>query len=110
METRFYLEEAWFSRQKIFPENEIFCSDDDHTFFSGYIAFSLIFDFTLLMELHPKYCEEYHLFTCKPFIQVHLLGKDIVQVNEIMLAILEDTTLMEAEKDKSRLFAKMELE
>ncbi len=104
LETRFYLEEAWFSRQKVFPENEISCSDDDYTFFSRYIAFSSMSDLTLFIELHPN------PFICKPFIQVHLLGKDVAEMNEIMYAILEHTTLLEAEKDESRLFAKMELE
>ena len=110
IESRFYLEEAWFSRQKVFPDRVVYCSDDDHAFFSRYIAFSLVSDLTLLIEWHSAHFDIYYRPNDRPFIQVHILGKDISEIKEIINAVLEDTVLFEAEKDKSRIFAKMELE
>lgn len=110
IEARFYLEEAWFSRQKTFPDREISCSDYDHTFFSRYIAFSTMSDLTLLIEWHSGTYDPYYRPNDRPFIQVHMLGKEVAEMNEIIHTILEDTTLLETEKDESRLFAKMDLE
>ena len=109
IESRFYLEESWFSRDKVFPQCDPIWNDDYHTFFSRYIAFSLVSDLTLLIELHPKYYDYYYPSLFKPFIQVHMLGKDIEEMNEIIDSILQQTTLFEIEKDKSRIFGKMAL-
>lgn len=39
-----------------------------------------------------------------------MLGKEVAKMNEIIYALLEDTTLLETEKEESRLFVKMDLE
>ncbi len=109
LEAQFYLEEAWFSRQKEFPDEDFDCSNDDHTFFSRYIAFSPMSDLTLLIEWHSGDFDLYYRPDDRPFIQVHLLGNDAAQLNEIIDAIRKDTTLAEIENDETRRFAKMEL-
>lgn len=110
IEARFFLEEGWFSSGKLFPQCDLTWDDDYHTFFSRYIAFSPISDLTLLIELHPKYYDYYNPFAFKPFIQVHLLGKDMGELNEIIDAILQETSMVEINDDRSRLFGKMDLE
>lgn len=107
IESRFYLEEAWFSCEKVFPRY-VSWYDDYHTIFSQYIAFSSISDLTVLMELHETDFTDYH--RDKPFIQVHLLGKDVEEMKRIMDVILQETKLEDVCKDKSSLFGRMELE
>lgn len=115
LEARFFLEEAWFSRQKVFPSFDCIWVDDYHTFFSRYIAFHPMSDLTLLMELHLRHQPDYYYTFSNskqywPFIQVHLLGKDVEELNEIIDMILQEAPLLNSLADSSRMFGKLDLE